>query len=186
MSGEVCGRETRVSGRARRGFALSTDLLRSFVAPNHAAWQHRSRRCNTHPSAPDLDQVVALTARPESYRDWNIVFVTPGRPGCCRAMAALGCACFWGILQISPDKSKRDLVSDTPSKASSLLDSARSVLQLDMLLQLEHVTCTAFCLRACLPCSFASKVRVVFEVSKIPPPLCFVFELAFSPALPVP
>ena len=36
------------------------------------------------------------------------------------------------------------------------------------------------------PCSFVSKVRVVFEVSKIPPPLCFVFELAFSPALPVP
>lgn len=64
----------------------------SFVAPNH---------------------VVALTARPESYRDWNIVFVTPGRPGCCRIF-----------------------------------------------------------------------VRVVFEVSKIPPPLCFVFELAFSPALP--
>ena len=32
----------------------------------------------------------------------------------------------------------------------------------------------------------ATKVRVVFEVAKIPPPLCFIFEFAFSPSLPVP
>ena len=51
---------------------------------------------------------MALTARPESYRDWNIVFVTPGRPGCCRAMAAFECAWIcWSIFQISVDKSMR-------------------------------------------------------------------------------
>ncbi|CAE7309573.1 PAO [Symbiodinium natans] len=76
----------------------------------------RGARVTTAPGAVSFvspNHVLALTSRPESYRDWNIVYVTPARPGCCRIF-----------------------------------------------------------------------VRVVFEVSKIAPPLRFVFEYAFSPALP--
>jgi len=58
---KIGGPPTRSGFRAER--YTSAPGVVSFVAPNH---------------------VMALTDRPGSYRDWNVVYATPARPGRCR------------------------------------------------------------------------------------------------------
>ena len=113
-------------------------------------------------------QVLALTSRPESYRDWNIVFVTPSRPGQCRALAVTSCGLDGFIARWVPCMIRNEQgmsnqgIFDTPPQQNAALACAHALLR-----------------------GSAAKVRVVFEVAKIPPPLCFIFEFAFSPSLPV-